>query len=243
MSRRTAMLKAAQGLFGRFGLKKVTMEEIAKAAAVSKVTLYKVFPNKEAVFEAVVRLEADGMLDAIRRAVAAETDVASRFKAHLLTKFGLVHDLVNFYHMSDRAMQEHWPTIETVAGHFMREERAIVEGILRDGVHRGEVAVKDPEEAAQVMVLALKSLEYGYVSHMASDEMERFAELLIDMLIHGLKPREAVDSAVVEPAAEDERTGEEGAEDDRAAAGGADTRRGHSEHAEDDVLASMRTGG
>jgi AcrR family transcriptional regulator len=42
-------------LFKSQGLNKVTMEEIAKKAAVSKVTLYKYFPDKQTLYETLVR--------------------------------------------------------------------------------------------------------------------------------------------------------------------------------------------
>ncbi len=78
------ILQAAQKLFGQFGLKKVTIEDIAKEASVSKVTLYKYFRNKDDIFEEVVRFEGDQMFRAIEAAVARETDTAGKFKAHLM---------------------------------------------------------------------------------------------------------------------------------------------------------------
>ncbi len=47
--------EASFKLFKEQGLNKVTMEEIAKRAAVSKVTLYKYFPDKQTLYESLVR--------------------------------------------------------------------------------------------------------------------------------------------------------------------------------------------
>ena len=56
---RERIVKAARELFGRYGLA-VSMEEIARDADIGMGTLYRHFPDKKALFEAVVldRLEA-----------------------------------------------------------------------------------------------------------------------------------------------------------------------------------------
>ena len=47
-------MTAAQKLFYRFGIKKVSIEEICKEAKVSKMTFYKYFPNKIALAKSVL---------------------------------------------------------------------------------------------------------------------------------------------------------------------------------------------
>lgn len=44
--KQTQILESAKELFFRYGIKKVTIEEICKDANVSKMTFYKYFPNK-----------------------------------------------------------------------------------------------------------------------------------------------------------------------------------------------------
>lgn len=60
MSSRTAqsrILEAARTLFFEHGVAAVTTDMLAKAAKTSKMTLYKYFPNKEELLEAVVEKE------------------------------------------------------------------------------------------------------------------------------------------------------------------------------------------
>lgn len=51
------ILAAARGLFFELGVPAVTTDMLAKAAKTSKMTLYKYFPNKEELLEAVVNRE------------------------------------------------------------------------------------------------------------------------------------------------------------------------------------------
>ncbi|MGB8647631.1 MAG: TetR/AcrR family transcriptional regulator [Anaerolineae bacterium] len=52
------VLRAALELFGRYGFKKTTMDEIAEAAGMSKRTVYEVFKGKENILAELVMSEA-----------------------------------------------------------------------------------------------------------------------------------------------------------------------------------------
>ena len=51
------IVSSARGLFEKFGLKKTTMEDIAKEAGKGKSSLYYYFESKYEIFEAVVDQE------------------------------------------------------------------------------------------------------------------------------------------------------------------------------------------
>ena len=46
-----AFIEVAQDLFSKYGLKKVTMDEIAKNAHISKATIYKNYKNKNTLMD------------------------------------------------------------------------------------------------------------------------------------------------------------------------------------------------
>jgi TetR/AcrR family transcriptional regulator of autoinduction and epiphytic fitness len=62
------VLAVALEVFGRYGFRKASMDEIARSADISRQGLYLHFANKEALFRAAVRQELDTALgDASRR--------------------------------------------------------------------------------------------------------------------------------------------------------------------------------
>lgn len=67
--RRTALLDAAVVRFVAVGIAKTTMEDIAREAGAGKATLYRHFPNKAAVVEALVERENRRFERTLRRAV------------------------------------------------------------------------------------------------------------------------------------------------------------------------------
>ena len=77
------ILSGAKKLFGKHGLKKTTMEDIATAAGKGKSTLYYYFPSKIEIFEAVVEDEMKNVVKRIREAVNVSLTAKEKLKAYL----------------------------------------------------------------------------------------------------------------------------------------------------------------
>jgi AcrR family transcriptional regulator len=82
VGRETAILEAAIGVFLRFGFKKTSMDDVAKAVGISRQGLYLYFPNKEALFKAMVMHATQAMRQQAHEALAREDlDVEGRVLA------------------------------------------------------------------------------------------------------------------------------------------------------------------
>src|ERR1700760_1814976 len=60
--RHLPLLDAAVGVFARYGFRKTSMDEVARAAGISRQGLYLYFASKEALFRAAVCQELDTAL-------------------------------------------------------------------------------------------------------------------------------------------------------------------------------------
>ena len=65
-----AILDAAQQVFERYGARRANVEDVARAAGVSRSTLYRAYPNKEVLLEAVLVRELDEFLTELDREAA-----------------------------------------------------------------------------------------------------------------------------------------------------------------------------
>ncbi|MBW2274353.1 MAG: TetR/AcrR family transcriptional regulator [Deltaproteobacteria bacterium] len=61
------LLDAAESCFSKFGLTKTTMEDVAKAAGMSRATVYRYFKNRDDLLMGVVEREARGAAAEIER--------------------------------------------------------------------------------------------------------------------------------------------------------------------------------
>jgi TetR/AcrR family transcriptional regulator of autoinduction and epiphytic fitness len=71
-ARQERVLAAALEVFGRYGFRKASMDEIARAAGISRQGLYLHFANKDALFRAAVRQELDTALGEVSHCLNEE---------------------------------------------------------------------------------------------------------------------------------------------------------------------------
>lgn len=80
--RRREILEAAKACFFQYGLARTRMEDIARAAAISRPNLYNFYPNKEAIFVAVGDFLLARSFERVRAALGQDGNVWERlFKA------------------------------------------------------------------------------------------------------------------------------------------------------------------
>ncbi|EGD43275.1 putative protein TPRXL [Nocardioidaceae bacterium Broad-1] len=72
------LLDAAAEQFRRIGIRRTTMEEVAKRAGVARITVYRRFANKDALVEQVVRREFRRYFDQFVLDIADAADAAER---------------------------------------------------------------------------------------------------------------------------------------------------------------------
>ena len=59
----TAILDAAERVFTQYGARRANVEDVARAAGISRSTLYRAYPTKEALLQAVLDREVDEFFD------------------------------------------------------------------------------------------------------------------------------------------------------------------------------------
>ncbi len=187
--KKTEILRAARELFGQFGLKKASVDDVARAASVSKATIYKYFSSKEDIFAAVVGAEAEEMLAAIRAAVEEERTLEGKLRAHLLTKMAKIRELVNFYQVTRGAWSEHWPDVASINELFLEAETSLVREILETGQNTGELQIGDTRFTAHVMATSLKSLEFPWSVEAAGVSVDDYVDRLLEIMLNGLRRR------------------------------------------------------
>lgn len=80
-TRQEALLEAAVGVFARYGFRKTSMDEVARAAGVSRQGLYLLFADKEALFRQAVTYKLSRQL---RVAIAELSKEGTSLEARLI---------------------------------------------------------------------------------------------------------------------------------------------------------------
>jgi AcrR family transcriptional regulator len=78
-------IAAVLACVARQGIRKTTLDDVAREAGCSRATLYRYFPGKQAVLDAAVRAERDRVVDTVRAAAADAPSLEDAVVALLLT--------------------------------------------------------------------------------------------------------------------------------------------------------------
>jgi AcrR family transcriptional regulator len=92
--KRTRIVQAAQSLFIRYGVKRTSIDEVARAADIAKGTLYLYYESKEMLFAEVAKNICADILAEARRAAAMPVPLAERLVGILDAEIGVLHRLV-----------------------------------------------------------------------------------------------------------------------------------------------------
>lgn len=157
------ILAAAKSLFFEFGVSAVTTDMLAKAAKTSKMTLYKYFPNKEELLEAVVSREVAKIYEPSKAEVHSQVDYQNMLQSFCLNIVDIIFDpkVVRFDQLmisqalSNKEMsQAHYnrcyvPAIQELA-------RLIKMGQEHDYLK----AIQTPEDIADMVLSSIAGLTY-----------------------------------------------------------------------------------
>jgi AcrR family transcriptional regulator len=92
--KRTRILQAAQSLFIRYGVKRTSIDEVARAADIAKGTLYLYYESKEMLFAEVAKNICADILAEAKKAAAMPAPLGERLVGILDAEIGTLHRLI-----------------------------------------------------------------------------------------------------------------------------------------------------
>jgi len=191
--KRDAILAAGLELFGRYGYRRTSIDDIARAAGVAKGTVYLYVENKETLFRTLSQSLLDGVLAAARRAAAARGSVADRLTAILAAKFGFFHDLL---HRSPHASELMDSTSRLCADVFAAGDAAysrILTKAIADAIRRGDLAPRRhglaADDVARMLLAGAHGIDADPARRLSNEEHRARLEALVRVIVAGLGAR------------------------------------------------------
>jgi AcrR family transcriptional regulator len=189
---RARIMDAAEALFRRLGYAKTAVADIAGELKMSPANVYRFFPSKNAIIEAICQrclaeLEERAWAAARSRGSAAERiervvleNLAYHRENHLTEQ--RVNDMVL------AAIELSWGAIRTHKEHM----RMVFEAILREGIERGELEAIDAQEISRLMMISLVNFCHPVlVAQYLQDggDLETDARATVRLLLRAITPR------------------------------------------------------
>jgi AcrR family transcriptional regulator len=189
------ILQAAKQLFQVHGLRKVTMDDVARAIGKGRSSLYYYYKSKEEILDAVMNVEIREMLTAIALAVEKAPTAEQKIHAFCVTKLKVLRERRAFYNTMDAGMDADEISNFNKAKHalhsrIMKQEGVLLSQILNYGIEKGELRVIK-EQDFDVLLFVLLSSVHGLKREMVIENdfsgIEPAVAALTQMVMHGLK--------------------------------------------------------
>lgn len=177
---RQRLLDAALDVLARTGLQRLTLEDVAREAGMSRQTLYRYFGNRDALVEAVVVREEERFIAPIAAAAAACTDLRGALEAAI----GAALRLARAHPLLDRLVAEEphalLPLLLTGTGPVLPAARPVIAALLSERLEGVDDAVVG--RAADVLTRLLIS----YVVNPPDEDADALAGGLARLLLGGI---------------------------------------------------------
>lgn len=189
------IIKAAKGLFTKYGLKKVSMDEIASEAGVTKKTVYTYFQSKEELLKYCIKEELGNMKKIIE-------NVESKNLDFLTTVNEVICDLLR-YKKNCEFLSMLFRESELLRNDKLKENLKIIDKEIQNYIKKQlEIAIEKGEVKVQNVDIITFLIYKMYIALMIDwnedykqlDEKE-IADNILNFLMNGLKGKEGEKNA------------------------------------------------
>lgn len=192
---RIHIIETAESLFRQVGYAKTTVTDIAKALGMSQANIYRYFPSKASINEAICNRLVHNIESQCWESLVKDGSSTERLKRfireyHKTVKNNIIHEK-RLYDMVAVAMKEHWTVIQ---GHSNRT-RDLLRVIIEQGISSGEFRAVNSSKMAEAVHNSLAVFIYpSLLEHEINDEdnsnetdhLDEALDQLLDLIFHGL---------------------------------------------------------
>jgi AcrR family transcriptional regulator len=191
---RTLIMQAARTEFAVTGYAATAMESVARRAGVSTRTLYRLIPNKAALFEAMVTDRIDRFASVVRLRVCQGRDIAAALTEALIVCGELILDSeVIALQRTILAESDKFPEVaETFYHKAIRRTEDTLATWLRAQQAKGLIQCDDPTAAAGMLLGMLvfqpqRAVMFGHTPPPSREEIERRARDCTTLFLQGCR--------------------------------------------------------
>jgi AcrR family transcriptional regulator len=189
---RALIFEAARTEFAASGYATTSMDSVARRAGVSTKTLYRLIPNKAALFEAMITDRIDTFASVVRLRACDGSNVEKALREALIVCGELVlnSDVISLQRMilSD---SEKFPEIAEVFYHkAIRRTEQTLANWLRAQSERGLLRIEDAETSAGILLGMLvfqpqRAVLFGHAPPPTREQLEQRAQNVAAVFLRG----------------------------------------------------------
>ncbi len=187
---RAAIVETADRLFRTLGYQKTAVADIARELRMSPANVYRFFPSKSAICEAIAERVLSGLnarvWEVARGTASPRQRIRDLFRLLQEQTLALFFEERRMHEMVAVALQEHWGVVEL----HLREIDAAFRHVVAEGQAQGVFARLDPDEAARLLHAACAVFTHPVLVEkcLQVDELPAMAQAMAEFCLRALRP-------------------------------------------------------
>jgi AcrR family transcriptional regulator len=184
------ILQAAEDVLRRFGPDKATVVDVSRVLGVTHGSVYRYFPSKAALRDAVVRRWLEGMMPPLQAVADEDGPATGRLRRWLDLLIGTKRKraaddpelFAAYFALAVRSREVVRAHLDELVGQATR--------IIADGVARGEFAAEDPAKAGRAVFHAMSRFHNpAHAAEWSEPDIDDAQEAVWHLLLSGLAAR------------------------------------------------------
>ena len=181
-----SILDTAKKMFGRYGLRKTSIDEVARMARVAKGTIYNYFGSKDQVYLEVLSREANEIMEKVSSSVAREVSANDKLSAFARAKFKYMRQAINILNLDREGIENLLPGAESIRSDFFEREVNLIRSILIEGIGKGIFHINDVLITARAIAYSLRGFEFNWLVQESQERIKNYLDELMNVLFCGL---------------------------------------------------------
>jgi AcrR family transcriptional regulator len=186
---RERILDAADDLLVRFGYRRMTIEELATAAGLSKGAVYLHFESKEEIALARIERVIAELLVRLEAIARSDRPAPARLREMLLTRILFRLERVRSYRDTiEQVVAEIRPRLLEARREHHRREAALFSAVIRQGQRNDELRACAAKRAGEALVVATNALLPADLraEDLDTAAIRRRLAAVVSLLLHGI---------------------------------------------------------
>jgi AcrR family transcriptional regulator len=189
---RAVIFEAARLEFAASGYAGTSIDTVARRAGISTKTLYRLIPNKAALFEGMITDRLDRFASVVRLRACDGSNVEGALREALIACGELIldGDVIALQRMILGDSEKFPEVAETFYQKAIRRTEQTLANWLRAQNERGLIKIEDAETAAGILLGMLvfqpqRAVMFGHAPVPGREELERRAQAVAALFLHG----------------------------------------------------------
>ncbi|MEY8761078.1 TetR/AcrR family transcriptional regulator [Chryseobacterium tongliaoense] len=192
---KSQILQTAQQLYQRHGIKKVTMDDVAKAVGKTRSALYYYFKNRDELFEAVMISQVEEIKNDLEAVMNKEKTFESKIKAFCFAKVKGFENTRSFIaaveaRMDNEERSKYADIMNEVHQRMMQAETVLLKKTIQKAVDLKEISKPDPgmlDTLLFMLISSIRGIRRESAIETFKNQWEAGATMLADLFVGKIK--------------------------------------------------------